>query len=128
MFKSLKRLLFGDACWGAAIVRQHVLKCIEDHQNWEENYARYDQKIGLVACYRVDRALSKIPLASSALEEAQAIQSLLRTLMSRNDLLHGDYSSEAASIGSILARFTNSLGEVSAEWVRGMRSRIGSPH
>jgi hypothetical protein len=90
----------------AKMVRAQLRRCIEEHEDWEREHAGYDAKVGLVACYRVERALERTSIASSPQDEAKAIRRLLRHLMNSEGLVEGEYSTEAASIGSILGRFS----------------------
>ena len=100
-----------------------MLQCIDDHARWESGCAGYDVKVGLLACYRVENALKRMPLAASATGEIKAIESLLKRLMSSKDLLEGEYSTEAASIGAILGRFSAGIRSISADELSGRSPR-----
>lgn len=85
-------------------IRNWALACVADYERWELRVAGYDTDIGLHACYRVDRAIAKLPMQSTAAREYGAIVEMLERLRDRDDLMQGEYSTEAASIGSILGR------------------------
>jgi hypothetical protein len=105
----LRKLIGGRSCGeqhGAATVRRFLLQCISEQEQWEREYAGYDVKIGLAACYRVEVVVNRTTVAKSGAEEIRAIENLLRTMMCSQDLLQGEYSTEAATIGSILGRFS----------------------
>jgi hypothetical protein len=54
----------------------------------------------------------KAQVEASAVLEARAMRQLLCKLMASGELLEGEYSSEAASIGAILGRFCAGTKEI----------------
>jgi hypothetical protein len=95
------------AAWfpSAKAVRREAAGLVREHELWERLHARYDVKIGLLACWRVKRALDALPVSESARTEYASIVKTLRELMALKDLEKGEASTEAASIGSIIRLF-----------------------
>lgn len=94
-------------------VRKRIGACVDVHAENEMNNAYgYDWKVGLAACGRVRRALDAMPVAKSGFLEERQLVNKLHALMSADNLLEGEYSTEAASIGSILASFVASMENV----------------
>lgn len=109
----------------AAEVRGLALRCLAEHRNWELIHAGYDVKVGLMGCHRVGVLLDERahPLSVNAFREYTTIVSGLQTLMERRDLLEGEDSSEAASIGAILGRFEDAMRS-SLQAPRGHESQV----
>lgn len=90
----------------ADTMRALALNCIDAHAKRELNNAYgYDWKVGLMACGRARIKLEGLPIASSASDERRQIIGALQSLMTADGLEAGEYSNEAASIGSILHDF-----------------------
>ena len=102
----------------AISVRSLAFECIDAHAKREMSNAHgYDWKVGLAACGSARLAIEQLPAAGSEVAEREQIILALEALMSAGGLAEGEFSTEAASIGSILAEFkdrSSTMANVSA--------------
>jgi hypothetical protein len=90
-------------------VRDLLVAVLREQCEREEN-AQYDHKIGLAACANVYIGLGERAVMAIAEEEAHSLLSMLKVVQDHSrETLRGEYSTGAATVGSIIRRFQSEL-------------------